>query len=115
MQPDSEARLRHARDAAELISQLVQGKSWSNYTDHAMLRAAVERQFRIIGEALKQSGRLDRDNAPPESDLLRMIELGNILGHVPARLVDDVLWEAATRRLSPLVEQINYIIHEAPE
>src|SRR5215472_11791876 len=46
------AFLWDARRAAERITRFTAGKTYDDYLDDDMLRAAVERQFEIIGEAL---------------------------------------------------------------
>ena len=43
--------------ASGLLAEFVQGKTWQDYEANAMLRAAAERQFEIIGEALAQLAR----------------------------------------------------------
>ena len=45
-----------ARCAAERIIRFTAGRSYDDYLDDDMLRAAVERQFEIIGEALSDCG-----------------------------------------------------------
>ncbi len=40
------------QQAVVRISEFTQGKRFEDYQSEAMLRAAVERQFEIIGEAL---------------------------------------------------------------
>jgi len=46
------------RGAGEDILRFTQGKELADYLQDAMLRAAVERKFEIIGEALSQAEHL---------------------------------------------------------
>jgi hypothetical protein len=51
--------LHDIHQAADLVAEFTAGKQFADYERDAMLRAAVERQFEIIGEALAQLARLD--------------------------------------------------------
>lgn len=46
--------LYDAQHAAATLADFVAGRDFAEYQRNAMLRAAVERQFEIIGEALAQ-------------------------------------------------------------
>ena len=45
--------------AAALLREFTDQKSFADYERDAMLRAAVEREFEIIGEATRQLARVD--------------------------------------------------------
>jgi uncharacterized protein with HEPN domain len=57
MQHDPRAWLWDVQQAAERIADFVRGRSFADYLADAMMRAAVERQFEIIGEALNRLSR----------------------------------------------------------
>jgi len=48
------------REAATLVVDFVAGKRLEDYQADALLRSAVERQLEIIGEALTQLAKVDR-------------------------------------------------------
>ncbi len=54
MQRDAKAYLWDIANAAESIRNFTDGKDLSAYLSDEMLRAAVERKFGIVGEALSQ-------------------------------------------------------------
>jgi uncharacterized protein with HEPN domain len=54
MKPRSAKLLEDIRDAAGFIRDCVRGKTLTEYRTERMLRQAVERNFEIIGEALKR-------------------------------------------------------------
>jgi uncharacterized protein with HEPN domain len=45
--------------ACEAIAEFIAGKDFSAYEKDRLLRAAVERQFEIIGEALNKAGAVE--------------------------------------------------------
>jgi uncharacterized protein with HEPN domain len=64
MRLESRKYLHDAQQACDHLRQFTSGKRLDDYVGDAMLRAAVERQFEIIGEALAQLARGDPDTAP---------------------------------------------------
>ena len=51
------------RQAAVLLDVFLVGKTFADYQRDAMLRAAVEREFTIIGEAVSQLAKVDQELA----------------------------------------------------
>lgn len=62
--------------AAELLAQFTQGKSFAQYRENALLRSAVERQLGIIGEALNRLRQVNPETAARISDARRIIGPG---------------------------------------
>ncbi len=54
MQLEVRKYLYDIQQAAGLLDEFVTGKTFADYQRDAMLRAAVERKFEIIGEAMTQ-------------------------------------------------------------
>ena len=63
MPREPKAYLHEMRQAAALIAEFTEGQDFEAYAADAMVRAAVERQFEIIGEALGQLAKLDPGTA----------------------------------------------------
>ncbi|MDP4013209.1 MAG: DUF86 domain-containing protein [Candidatus Nanopelagicales bacterium] len=63
MQLEVRKCLYDIQQAATALREFTAGKTFADYTCEAMLRAAVERQFEIIGEALAQLARRDEEVA----------------------------------------------------
>lgn len=57
MRLEARKYLYDIQQAAARISEFTSGKRFEDYRNEAMLRAAVERQFEIIGEALVRLAR----------------------------------------------------------
>ena len=76
-----------------------------------MLRAAVERQFEIIGEALAQLAKLDRMVAERISEHSRVIAFRNILIHGYAD-VDLLVWDIVQTKLPVLRREVEALLKE---
>ena len=59
MKPEAHKYLYDIRRAAELLTEFTAGKTLADYQRDAMLRAAVERQFEVIGEATARLAKVD--------------------------------------------------------
>jgi uncharacterized protein with HEPN domain len=65
--------------AAALIAEFTSGLSLEEYQSRSMVRAAVEREFEIVGEALAQLIKVDTAVADRISDRRRIVAFRNIL------------------------------------
>ena len=63
MPPEARTYLYDIQQAVKSLSAFTGGKAFADYEADGMLRAAVGRQFEIIGEALVQLGELDKVSA----------------------------------------------------
>ena len=54
MRLETQKYLYDIQKAAGLLAEFLTGKTFADYQRDAMLRAAVERQFEIIGEAVSE-------------------------------------------------------------
>lgn len=72
------------------------------YRTDDMLRSAVERQFEIIGEALRQFRSVDPDAASVIPELDRVVAFRNILIHGYASVDDRLVWGVVEGKLPSL-------------
>lgn len=98
------------QSAASLLADFVAGRDWDGSQGDAMLRAAVERQFEIIGEALAQLGRVDAAVLARIDDHRRIIAFRNILIHGYADVDDALVWDIVQTRLQPLRRQVDALL-----
>lgn len=104
------------QQAARTLSEFVEGRDWDDYRRDAMLRAAVERQFEIIGEALAQLAKRDEGVAARIGEHRRIIAFRNILIHGYADVDDRLVWDMVQTRLPVLRQQVDALLHpSAPE
>lgn len=102
MQRDSPALLWDAREAARLVREFTQGKSFDDYLREPMLRSAVERQLGILGEALNRLSRVDPETAARLPDLPRIVAFRSILVHGYAEIDNASVWRVVENQLDPL-------------
>jgi uncharacterized protein with HEPN domain len=110
MRPEASALLWDARKAAGLTVQFIADRSWSDYQSDPMLRSAVERQFQIIGDALKRLSKVDPDTAAEIPDLPRIVAFRNVLVHGYAMIDNELVWEVATTRAQVLSMAIDGLL-----
>ena len=101
-----------ARRAAERIARFTAGRGFEDYLADDMLRAAVERQFEVIGEALAGLRRADPELAAAIPDLPRIVAFRNILIHGYATVDDRLVWGVVERDLAGLREILGRLLGE---
>lgn len=98
--------------ACEMLAQFTAGKTFADYADDPLLRSAVERQFEIIGEALRQALRLDPDLGTRISESQRIIAFRNRLIHAYASISDEVVWGIVESKLPALRSEVGGLLKE---
>ena len=106
MRLESKKYLYDMQRAADLLADFTHGKSFADYEQDAMLRAAVERQFEIIGEAMAQLARVDETAVAQIEGYRRIISFRNVLIHGYADVDDRLVWDALGRSLPTLRREI---------
>jgi uncharacterized protein with HEPN domain len=112
MRLEAKKYLYDIQQAADLLAAFTEGKSFADYQGDAMLRAAVERQFEIIGEALAQLARLDESMAAGISGYRRIIAFRNILIHGYAQVDDRLVWDVVETRLPALRREVAALLEK---
>lgn len=110
MQLELAKYLYDIQHAANALAEFIQGTTWPDYESNAMLRAAVERQFEIIGEALAQLAKRDPTLAACIAEHQRIIAFRNVLIHGYAEVDDRLVWDVAQTRLPQLRQQVDELL-----
>jgi uncharacterized protein with HEPN domain len=92
MDRDARAYLWDVQMAAEAISRFVDGLDAESYSQNALINAAVERKFEIIGEALNQLSKVSPEIARRVPHLREIIGFRNILVHGYALIDQGRVW-----------------------
>ncbi len=112
MQREPAVYLWDAERAAGLAIQFVEGRIAEDLSTDLLLRAAVERQVQVVGEALNQLTRLDPTYVTRIPDLPRIIGLRNILVHGYAMVDLDRLWRVVQEDVPPLRSLLQALLRE---
>jgi uncharacterized protein with HEPN domain len=96
--------------AAALLTEFTAGKTFDNYAQDPMMRAAVEREFEVIGEALARLARFDAELAAQISEHERIIAFRNILIHGYAEVDDRLVWDVVEAKLPVLRREIDALL-----
>ena len=101
-----------ALQAAKRIRSFVKGKSFEGYRSDVLLISAVERQFEIIGEALKRVR--DRDDVFIQEirGWRGAISFRNILAHGYDEIDDELVWGIIEDDLPLLIADIEMRLGE---
>jgi uncharacterized protein with HEPN domain len=89
---DPKCFLWDARNAADAIAKFTRDKTFEAFLADDLLRAAVERQFEIIGEALRQLSQVDPDLVARIPEARRIVAFRNILVHGYTSIDHENVW-----------------------
>ena len=110
MRLESKKYLFDIQQAAKSITEFTRNKQFSDYERDAMLRAAVERQFEIIREALRRLAKEDATTTALISEHARIIAFRNILVHGYADIDDRIIWDIVLSKLPTLLREVESLM-----
>jgi uncharacterized protein with HEPN domain len=106
MQPRTPKLLEDIRDAAAFIADATRDVAEADYSRNRMLRQSVERNFEIIGEALRRLAQHDPATAQSISGYTQIIAFRNILIHAYDQLGDSIVWGVVERDVPQLLAEV---------
>lgn len=112
MQLEIKKYLFDIQQSVLLLVEFTRDKDFGQYEQDAMLRAAVERQFEIVGEALSQLGKKDAAVAECIPEYKRIIAFRNILIHGYAGVDDRLVWDIIETKLPALRARVEALLQE---
>lgn len=104
------ALLRHMRDSAEYILEKTREKSLQLYLLDRDLQQIVERNFEIIGEAMRRLSRHDPTIADRISGSPDIIAFRNVLIHAYDEINHVRVWQIVERQLPVLHRELGILI-----
>ena len=111
--PETLKYLFDIAEACRLLDQFVSGKSLADYQADALLRSAVERQFEIVGEALRLAIRDEPTLSGEITNFGRIIAFRNRLIHGYAAVLNDVVWGVVETDLPTLRREVTGLLIKA--
>lgn len=109
---DPRAWLWDIQQACQNLAAFLHGVDLDAYLANALVRAGVERQFEIIGEALSQLSRSAPELAQQVPDFKQIVGFRNILIHGYATVDNERVWRIAQSRLPILSATMLVLLSE---
>lgn len=98
------------QQACRLLEQFTTGKGLQDYEADALLRSGVERQFEVIGEALRQMREIAPGLVDRITEARRIIGFRNVLIHGYASVSNKTVWDVLTTDLPRLREEVDELL-----
>jgi uncharacterized protein with HEPN domain len=110
MRPEVVKYLQDVQQACTLLENFTRGKAFVDYQTDDLLRAGVEREFIIIGEALMQADKLDAIIAQSMSQLAQIVGFRNILVHGYALIQHRTVCGVLQNDLATLKKEVETLL-----
>lgn len=110
MHRDPRAYLWDVQAAGRAIQSFTSGMSAEAYAGSELVRAAVERKFEVIGEALNQLSKLDASLSSQIPDAAKIVAFRNQLIHGYALVNVTTVWNAINHSLPVLLAQVDRML-----
>jgi len=114
MPPETPKLLEDIRGAAAFILDRTRGRPLAAYLSDELLRAAVERKFEIIGEALNRLGRQDPAALSRIPDHARIVAFRNVLAHGYDAVDHERVWDAIKNFLPGVLLKVEDLLGTSP-
>lgn len=107
------AYLSNIVEACDAIEHVLHGIDLAAYQDTRSIRSAVEREFILIGEAVRILGQIDPDAFARISHARMIVDFRNLLTHDYAAVDDETVLGFARSDVSVLREECVLLLDEA--
>lgn len=107
---DPSAYLCDILEAAAPIQEATGSIDEATYTSTRLIRSAVEREFTIIGEALRVIAQRDPELFAAIPEGRQIIDFRNLLTHEYLKVSDRVVWGAIQAELPVLVKHCSQLL-----
>jgi uncharacterized protein with HEPN domain len=113
MARDLSAYLQDVLEACTAIEDVMSGISVEEYRNKRAVRSAVEREFIIIGEALRRVCTLDERLFRSISNSRAIVDFGNMLAHVYGAVDDEAVFGLVYSDLIVLKAEVGELLHDS--
>jgi len=112
MARDVSAYLQDVLDACNSIEDVMSGVSLDEYRSKRAVRSAVEREFIIIGEALRRVSALDESLFCSISNSRAIVDFRNLLAHDYGAVDDDAVFGLVYSDLIVLKAEVGELLDD---
>ena len=110
MEHDPDAYLFDIKRACNEIKEFTRDVSFEEYSRNSLVKAAVERKFLVIGEAMKRLQREHPDILNKITDHDKIIGFRNVLVHGYDIIDDTTVWSSIKDSLPTLQREVEDIL-----
>ena len=114
MARDLSAYLQDIHDACIAIEEVMQGVTLEDYRRKRAVRPSVEREFIIIGEALRRINTLDENLFRSISNSRAIVDFINLLAHDYGAVDDDSVFGLVQSDLIVLKAEVKELLYDSP-
>ena len=108
------AYLWDVQDRRQQVLAFVGSQTEEEYLDNRLLRAAVERNLEILGEALVQAKHHFPDQIEAIPDYGKVISFRNELAHCYDTLDHRKIWKVLRESLPALLAEVDLLLTQSP-
>lgn len=113
MQHDPLVSIEDAINACKLILEFTEGMSVTDYCHNPKTKAAVEREFEIIGEAFNRIKKIDINLLDKIDNWKEIIGFRNVISHGYDVVEDEIVWDSVQNDIPILIKQLNLLIQNS--
>ena len=111
MDHDPKAYLFDVKQACDAIKEFTQEMSFEEYSGNSMVKAAVERKFLVIGEAMTKLKKEHPEILDKIADHEKIIGFRNVLVHGYDVIDDATVWSAIRESMPALQNEVEEILN----
>lgn len=112
MKHDPLVCIEDAIAACELILEFTKGMEENEYCTDLKTKAAVEREFEILGEALNRIKKIDIAILENVDSWKEIIGFRNVIAHGYDVVEDEIVWDSIKSNIPLLLTQLKKIFEE---
>jgi len=112
MQHDAQKYLVDVFDAARDIAEFSDDLSFEEYQSNKLVKAAVERKFEIIGEAVSRLCKYSPAVAKQIGEHEKIIAFRNLVIHGYDIVSDPIVWDVIQNKLPNLLKDVTHLIDD---
>jgi len=110
MSLESKKFLYDIQQAADLITQFLESKTFSDYSSDPLLQSGVERQLIVVGEALNRLIKIAPSSIADFTDYKKIIGFRNIIVHGYDIVEDETVWGIIQSNLPQLRDEVKALL-----